>query len=763
MSINQYWQTLIILGSVLLTPLVQAFEAFTVENIRIEGLRRISAGTVFNYLPTKVGDRFAIEDSAKAISALYQTGLFKDVRLAREDEVLIVTVEERPAISEISFDGNKNLETDELRMALKSVDFAEGRVFNQSLLEQVEQELQRQYFNLGKYAVKLQSTVTPLTRNRVRVHIDISEGATAKIHRINFVGNTTFDDEELSDQMSLSTTNWLSWITNDDQYSKQKLGADLESIRSYYLDRGYINFEIDSTQVSITPDRKDVYITVNVTEGEKYSISEVKLVGDLIVEEADLMDKITIFPGDTFSRKEIIASTEAVSDRIGDEGYAFANINPVPELNPDGNTVSLTFFVDPGRRAYVRRINFKGNHRTRDEVIRREMRQMESAWIATSKVKRSKERLERLGYFDEVNVETPLVPNSNDLVDINYSLVERPAGNLLAGVGYSQTQGVLFNASATQDNFLGTGKRVGVAFNNSRVNTIYSFSYLNPYVNVDGVSRGFKLFYRTTDAERANLSRYSTDVYGGSVNYGIPISEYNRIRLGGAYDHTQLETTDSSAQEVFDFIDENGNTYNSYRLTASWSRDTRNRAIFPDRGSLQSFSAEVAVPLSDLEYYKLSYKHQWLYPLTKDFILMLKGDVAYGDGYGDIDDLPFFENFVAGGPRSVRGFEENTLGPLDSNDRALGGNLKTVGNLELILPVPFATNVRQFRMSAFVDFGNVYSAEEDFDVSEFRYSTGLSAIWISPLGALSFSLARPLKSEDGDQTQIFQFSIGTTF
>ena len=754
---------LFLLSIILWHPCVLAFEAFVVKDIRLEGLRRIAAGTVFNYLPVKIGERFSTDEASVTISTLFKTGLFKDIRLERSGNVLVIRIDERPAISKITFIGNEDLETEELTRALKAIGFAEGRVFNRSLFEKVELELQRQYFNLSKYAVQIKSTVTPLSRNRVAIQININEGIIARIHQINFVGNNEVSDQDLLSEMKLSTGGWFSFFTKSDQYSSLQLGADLEALRSYYLDRGYINFGIESTQVSITPDKKDVYITINLTEGDKYTVSKVKLIGNLIVPETELLRRISIKKGSVFSRKQVSKSREAIIERIGDEGYYFANINPVPDIDSSSKTVALSFFVDPGKRIYVRRINFFGNTKTRDEVLRREMRQMEGAWISSQDIKRSLTRLERLNYFEGVTVDPHRLPNTIDQVDVNYTVVERPSGNLMAGVGYSQVQGVLFNASIVQDNFLGSGKRVGLTFNNSRVNTIYRFSYFNPFTTIDGVSRGFNLFYRTTDAEQANLSRYTTDVYGSSVNYGLPISEFNHLNVGGAFDKTTLNTTVTSAQEVFDFIDENGNDYYSYRLTTSLQFDTRNRILFPDRGQLQSFSAEVALPFSDLTYYKVSYRHSWLYPLLEDYILLFKGQVAYGDGYGDDEDLPFFENYTAGGPRTVRGFRGNTLGPLDSNRRPLGGNLRIVGNAEIILPIPFVKKVRSFRLSAFVDAGNVYGVDENFDTDELRYSTGVSAIWFSPLGLLSFSFAKPLNNKDGDQVEMFQFTIGTTF
>ncbi len=761
-SKNRY--TYIILGLLLLfQPIVFAFEEFIIEDIRLEGLRRISAGTVFNYLPVKVGENFSNKDTNTTISEIYKTGLFEDVRVEKDGNILIIRMEERPAIYEITFVGNEEIETEKLTQALKTIGFARGRVFNRSMLEKVELELQRQYFNLSKYAVLIKSTVTPLPRNRVKIQINVEEGIAAKIHQINFVGNKTIIDKKLLAEMELSTGGWFSFITKDNQYSSIQLAADLEAINSYYLDRGYLNFNIDSTQVSITPNKKHVYITVNLTEGDKYQVSEVNLIGNLIVEKDKLMDSMVLKAGEFYSSKKISKSKEAISELIGDEGYYFANINAVPDINEDNKTAIVNFFVDPGKRIYIRRITFSGNTKTRDEVLRREMRQMEAGWISTKDIKRSLTRLKRLRFFEEAAVDVKRVPNTIDQVDVDYKVTERPSGNLMAGVGYSQTQGALFDVSIAQENFLGSGKRIGLTFNNSQVYTLYRFSYLNPYTTINGISRGFNVFYRTTDSERANLTRYSTDVYGTGVNFGLPISEYDFFNIGGEFDDTTLKTTPYTADEVYDFIDKNGDNYKSYRLTSNWRHDTRNRVLFPDSGILQSVSVETALPISDLNYYKISYKHNWLYSLAEDYILLLKGNVAYGDGYGNNAELPFFENYTAGGPHTVRGFRGNTLGPLDSNHRPLGGNLKVVGNIEIILPVPFTENVRSFRLSAFVDAGNVYAASEDFDTSEIRYSTGLSAIWLSPVGVLSFSLAKPLNDKEGDQIETFQFTLGTTF
>ena len=758
---NYLLRSCVLIGAATVTQQVLAFEPFTVTDIRIEGLQRIAPGTVFSYLPVKTGETFDEMRSVEAVRALFKTGFFKDVRIERDNGVLVVVVQERPAISSIEITGNKDIESEPLLKSLKDIGFAEGRVFDRSLLDKVEQELERQYFSRGKYGVKITTTVNPLERNRVGINIAVSEGRAARIKKISIVGNKIYNDETLLEDFQLSTPTILSFYTGVDQYSKQKLSGDLETLRSYYLDRGYINFNIDSTQVSITPDKKDIYITINVTEGEQFRVKEVRLAGDLVVEPETLFPLVDLNPGDVFSRKYVTETVSKISEKLGDQGYAFANVNTIPEVDQESKEVVVTFFVDPGKRVYVNRINMVGNTRTRDEVLRREMRQMEGGWFSASAVERSRTRLDRLGYFEEVNVETPTVPGTNDQIDVNYSVTERPSGNLMVGLGYAQSSGVLFNASVTQDNFLGTGKRVGVAFNNSKVNTVYSFNYMNPYYTIDGVSRGFGAYYRTTDAREANLANYTADTLGGNVSYGIPINEFDSVRLNVEYENMDLTTTVFTSQEIRDFIAQNGNQFDTVKLTGGWAHDSRNKTIFPDRGSLQKATAEVTVPGMDLQFYKLSYEQQSYIPLTKSFTMLLNGEVGYGDGYGDFNELPFFENYYAGGVRSVRGFKDNTLGPRDSLGDPLGGGFRVVGNMEILFPPPFFTKSNSFRMSAFIDVGNVYANYDDFQAGDLRYSTGIGATWLSPLGALSFSLAKPLNDKAGDDTQIFQFTIGT--
>ncbi|MEC9314758.1 MAG: outer membrane protein assembly factor BamA, partial [Pseudomonadota bacterium] len=516
-------------------------ETFTIEDIRVEGLQRISAGTVFNYLPVKVGDEMSDNDARGIIRSLYKSKYFNDVQVERQDNVLVIKVQERPAISSIELVGNKDMDSGELLKSLREIGFGEGQVFEQAMLERVELELERQYFSRGKYGVAIESEVTPLSRNRVAIRITMAEGVVATIKDINIVGNDSFEQEELTEEFQTTTGTLLSFITKDNQYSRQKLSADLETLRSFYLDRGYVDFTVESTQVSISDDKKNMFITINISEGDKYKIDEVRLAGNLIVPEEELFPLVTIKQNSVFSRKAITKSTENLTNRLGNDGYAFANVNAVPEIDREAKEVDLTFFVDPGRRAYVRRIQISGNSKTRDEVLRREMRQQESAWISTEKVEQSKSRISRLGYFENVNVETIPVPGVQDQVDLDFGVTETPSGSLSAGVGYSQSDGIIFNANVTQKNFLGSGKHIRFGFNNSSINTVYSFGYTNPYATIDGISQGFNAYYRKTDADEANIARYTLDAFGGDFTYGIPISEENRIDLGFGYERTEID------------------------------------------------------------------------------------------------------------------------------------------------------------------------------------------------------------------------------
>ncbi|MSR13512.1 MAG: outer membrane protein assembly factor BamA [Gammaproteobacteria bacterium] len=737
---------------------------FIVDDIQVQGLSRISPGTVFNYLPITVGDKVDENRSQEALRALFKTGFFKDVKLDREGDVLVVRVVERESIADITFDGNKAIKTEDLEKGLGEAGFAKGEVYNESKMDKVVQELRRQYYSNGKYGVKIEPVVTPLDDNSLTIHFKISEGEAALIKQINIVGNEAYTDEEILNEFKLTTPTWTSWFSKDDQYSKQKLSGDLEILRSKYQDDGYVDFHVSSTQVSITPDKADVYVTINVSEGERFSISEVKLAGKLIVDEKELFERITTPSGMMFSRKEVTQTTKNITDRLGDEGYAFANVNAIPKLDKAKRTVAITYFVDPGQRVYVRRVSFNGNAKTRDEVMRREMRQLEGGWISTKWVERSKVRLQRLGYFEEVNVETPAVPGTTDQVDINYTVKERPSGNLMLGVGFSQSQGIIFNTNITQDNFLGSGKSLSFAFNNSDINRTFRLGYLNPYWTIDGVSRGFNVGYQETDAGDGNITRFNSKIVSGGVSFGIPITEYNFFTFGANYEATTINTNPFFLDpSVYRFIFLEGNDFNVVRLNTGYAYDTRNSTLFPTEGMLQAIRAEIAVPVGDLNYYKLDYDSRYFFPIGKDYVLLLKGRLGYGDSYGDTFELPFFENFYAGGPRTVRGYEESSLGPQDQFGDSLGGDFLMVGNAEIILPFPFLKDFKSVRVTAFYDVGNVYGAQEDFDVEKLRMSTGLSGIWLSPFGMLSISIAQPFHDQRNDDIQKFQFTFGTTF
>lgn len=770
---------LLLLG-LLVSHGVKGDEEFVVRDIQVKGLQRISLGTVYNYLPVNVGEKFSLDNVAPAIKALFKTGFFKDVSLERDGSTLVVNVVERPSIAKIVFEGNKDLSKDDLTKALDKIGLAEGKIFDRQILDKVEQELTRQYLSHGKYGLKIKIDVSDLTRNRVGILIKISEGRVTKIKQINIVGNNSFDDKVLLGKLELTNTNLLSFYTKDDQYSKQKLAADLETLRSYYLDRGYINFSVESTQVAITPDKKDIYVTINVKEGDIYKLSKVKLAGNLVVTPDELIKLVSVGPDEVFSRKSATETSKAIQDRLGDEGYAFANVNMVPEINEVQKTVEMAFFVDPGKRVYVHRINMSGNSKTRDEVLRREMRQMEASWASSSKIERSKTRLERLGYFETVNVETPPVVGTADQIDVNYKVVEKASGNLSAGVGFSQVQGIVLNANISQDNVFGSGKRVNLAFNNSTYITNYQFGFYNPYFTVDGISQGYNLGYAKRNAGSINIANYSTNIANAGINFGVPLNEFDQIRFDTDVKHTELSVGSYASYQIKQFLRDQGSTFLTFGQSISWTHDTLNRAIFPNKGGQQRLSGLAMIPGSDLEYYKIGYKHQHYFPLAKDLTFKLNGEVAYGGSYGNTSGgLPFFENYFMGGTGSVRGYKNNTLGPRDSNGYPIGGSSKIVGNAELFFPVPFFAETKSLRLGAFFDAG---ALNDSLSLSNMKYSAGVSGEWLSPFGALSVSAAYPLNSgtytydtynpllyplhidiTQNDQTQFFQFNFGQNF
>ncbi|MCC6194430.1 MAG: outer membrane protein assembly factor BamA [Burkholderiales bacterium] len=739
-----------------------AFDPFTVRDIRVEGVQRTEAGTIFSYLPIKVGERVDDEKVAQAVKALYATGFFRDVRIEAQGDILVVTVQERPTISSLTFVGNKEFDNDTIKKALKEIGIAEARIFDRSALDRAEQELKRQYISRGKYAATVTTTVTPQERNRVALNFTIVEGETASIARINIVGNKTFTESELRRQIQLTTPNWLSWYTKDDQYSKQKLSADLETLRSFSQTRGFLEFAIDSTQVSISPDKEEVYVTINITEGSRYTISAVNIAGDLAVAEPELRALIQVKPGDTFSRSRMQASVKAISERMGADGYAFANVNAVPDIDRAKNTVAFTFFLDPGRRVYVRKINISGNPKTRDEVIRREMRQLESAWYDGTRIERSKVRVRRLGYFEEgsVNVETPPVPGTNDQVDIEVSVTEKNTGNLLAGVGYSSSEGVVFSASLSQQNIFGSGNALAFSLNTSRINRTLSLTYTEPYWTVDGVSRTLELYQKNIDPTGLTIAQYSSSTLGGAIGFGVPVSEIDTINFGFRVEHTSLSLFDNSPPVYYQFVQDFGYVTNSYIVSGGWSRDTRNDILYPTFGRLQSALVEVGLPIGDLSYYKLQYVNQSFWPVYGDFVLMLRADVGYGDGYSG-KPLPFFKAFYAGGVGSVRGYEAGSLGPRDIYNNALGGKRKIVGNAELYYPI--LKGDRSVRISGFFDAGQIYVNGFQPEFENFRFSAGVGLAWNSPIGPLKFSYAYPLNSIPADKIQKFQFQVGTVF
>jgi len=739
-----------------------AFDPFTVRDIRVEGVQRTEAGTIFSYLPIKVGERIDGEKAAAAVKALYATGFFRDVRIEAQGDVLIVTVQERPTISSLTFVGNKEFDTDTIKKALKEVGIAEGRIFDRSALDRAEQELKRQYITRGKYAARVETTVTPQDRNRVAINFNIVEGDTANIARINIVGNQTFTEKQLRSEISLSTPNWLSWYTKDDQYSKQKLQADLEALRSFYQNRGYLEFQIESTQVSISPDKDEVFVTINLNEGNKFTVSGVQIAGELVVSEAELRRLLAVKPGDTFSRSAMQVSVKNMSERLGIDGYAFANVNAVPDIDRAKNTVGFTFYVDAGRRVYVRKINIGGNPKTRDEVIRREFRQVEGAWYDGTRIERSKVRVRRLGYFEEgsVNIETPPVPGTTDQVDIELTVAEKNTGNLLAGVGYSSNEGVVFNASVSQQNIFGSGNALALAVNTSSINRTISLTYTEPYWTVDGVSRTLELYNKNIDPTGLSVAQFSSSTLGAAVGFGVPVSEIDTINYGFRVEHTSLSLFDNSPPVYFQFVQDFGYVTNSYIASAGWSRDTRNDILYPTFGRLQSALVEIGLPFGDLAYYKLQYINQSFWPVYDEFVLMLRADLGYGDGFSG-KPFPFFKAFYAGGVGSVRGYETGSLGPRDIYGNTLGGKRRIVGNAELFYPI--LKGERSVRISGFFDAGQVYVNGFQPQFENFRYSAGVGLAWNSPIGPLKFSYATPISSIPEDRIQKFQFQVGSVF
>jgi outer membrane protein insertion porin family len=843
------------IGLLLGTLSVQASDGFVVSDIRVEGLQRISAGTVFAAMPLNVGDQVTQDGVSTAIRSLFQTGNFDDVQIAHEGGVLVVSVQERPSISEIKIDGNKALKTEMLLDGLKKQGLAEGQVFKRSTLEMMRQELTRQYVSQGRYDANIQTDIVAEPRNRVSVHINIDEGNTAKIKSIAITGNTKFDTTELRDLLELKTTGWWSWLNDNDKYSREKLKGDLEKLNSYYLDRGYTKFRVDSTQVATTPDRKAVYITINVVEGTEYKVGKVDLSGDIILPEEELRKFILVRNGQTFSQALVTNTEQLLTKRLGNEGYNFAKVKGVPETDDNGNTVDIKFFVDPGKRTYVNRINFSGNSRTADEVLRREMRQMEGAPASSDKIEQSRVRLERLGYFKEAKVDTQEVPGTDDLIDLKYNVEEQPSGSIGASVGFAQGTGLVLGANLQENNFLGSGKQIGVGLNKSKYLTDIRFSYVDPYFTEDGVSRGFSVFHRKAELGKIDIANYTTSTTGGTMTFGYPLSETQRLGFTFGAARTSIDAGFATPMEIiasprpykdvnnyytnvvtdpttgvatsftlnplnpqyfFDpvalhgkgFLDIYGDVYNELTFTTSWSESTLNRGQLATRGHSQSVSLEIALPGSDLEYYKLVYNAQLFLPLTESLTSRFHLELGYGDGYGNLDQLPFYANFFAGGFSSVRGFQASSLGPRGTlaeiysrvaydginvgylllpndpnnpdhfnkvqNDRRsdpIGGNVLITGGAEILFPLPFIKDQRSVRSSFFLDSGQVYSTNcgseqvncYGVDLSKLVVSTGFGLTWITGFGPLTFSIAKPIRDSEFDRAEFFQFSLGAGF
>ncbi|MCS6944562.1 MAG: outer membrane protein assembly factor BamA [Sutterellaceae bacterium] len=737
-----------------------AAQEFVVRDIRVEGIQRIEVGTVFSYLPIRVGDRFDPEKGVAAIRALFATGLFKDVRLEADGDTLIVLVEERPAIAQVELTGVREFDKETVKKSLRDVGLAEGRVFDRSLLERAEQELKRQYLARGLFAVQVQSTVTPVERNRVNVTIAVAEGEPAKIRSIRFTGNRAFSDATLRDQMQLGTPNWISWYTKRDQYSRQKLAADLESLRSFYLNRGYLDFNIESTQVSISPDKKAIHITINITEGERYTVTGVKLAGELLGLDEELTALIDVKPGDVYNAERLAAVSKRITDRLGVLGYAFATANPVPEANREKREVAFTILVDPGRRVYVRRVNITGNTNTRDDVIRREVRQFELAWFDAEKVRLSRDRIDRLGFFEKVEVETPAVPGSLDQVDVNFTVKERPTGSIQAGIGYSSSDKVVLQAAYSQQNVFGSGQSVSLEVNTSRANKTVALTHVDPYVTQDGISRTTELYQRRSDLARLGLGSVDFLQRGAALRFGVPFTEFDTVYFGLGYEGTDITLTASSPPAYVQYVSDFGERSHAAVSTLGWARDSRDNVLVPNRGRYQRLFVELALPMLDLRYYRSTYQFQQFVPLTSKYTVAANVELGWGGGYGG-RPYPLFKNFYVGGIGSVRGFEGGSLGPRDALGNPTGGTRRLNMSLEALAPLPGAD--RTLRALAFLDGGQVWSAEQRLRLGDLRYSVGIGLAWVSPIGPLKLSYGYPLKRQPGDRPQRFQFQIGTGF
>jgi outer membrane protein insertion porin family len=739
-----------------------AIEPFKLKDIRVEGLQRIESGTVFASLPFRVGDTYNDESGAAAIRALFALGLFKDVRLEAQGDVLVVIVEERPSISEVEWVGLKEFDKDVLVKALKEVGIAEGRPFDKALADKAEQELKRQYITRSLYGAEVVTTVTPVERNRVKLTFTISEGGPSKIKEIRITGNQAFSEDTLKDQFNLDVGGWLSWYTKSDRYSRTKLNADLETLRSYYLSRGYLEFRVDSTQVAISADKQDISIAINVTEGERFVVSGVKLEGNFLGKDDEFKALVKIGLGQPYNAETVTETTKAFTDYFGKFGFAFARVDARPEIDRLNNRVSFVLQAEPSRRAYVRRINVTGNNRTRDEVIRREFRQLEAAWYDGDKIKLSRDRVDRLGFFTEVNIDTQEVPATTDQVDLTINVVEKPTGSVSLGAGFSSTEKVALSFGIRQENAFGSGNYLATEVNTSRYNRTIVVSTTDPYFTQDGISRTIDVFHRTTRPYLGDLNAYSLVSSGAGMRFGVPFSEIDTVYFGANLEQTSIRPGNSLPNAYVEYMQQFGTTSNALPLTVGWARDGRDSALVPTRGVFQRFNADLSAA-GDARYVRTNYQIQQYTPLTKKYTLALNADLGWGQGIGD-RPYPLFKNYFVGGLGSVRGFQQSTLGPSDStNTLYLGGPKKIVLNAELMAPFPGAGNDRTLRLFAFTDVGRAFGENEKISFSELRSSYGVGLSWISPMGPLRFSYAMPIKRQVTDKIQRLQFQIGTSF
>ena len=738
-----------------------ALEPFKVQDIRVEGLQRVEPGTVFASMPLRVGDDYNDDKGAAAIRALFGLGLFKDVRLEAVGGVLVVVVEERPTIADVDFVGSKEFDKDLLKKTMRDIGLTDGRPYDKALTDRAEQELKRQYINKSFYGAEVVTTVTPIERNRVNLTFSVVEGETARIKDIRIVGNKAFSESTLKGLFDQDTGGWLSWYTKSDRYARTKLNADLETLRSYYLQRGYLEFRVDSTQVAISPDKQDISITVNVTEGERFVVSGVKLEGNFLERDDEFKSLVTIRPGEPYNADQVAETTKAFADHFGNFGFAFARIEAVPEVDRENNRVALVLQADPVRRAYVRRISVTGNNRTRDEVVRREFRQYEASWYDGEKIRLSRDRVDRLGYFTEVNIETLEVPGAPDQVDLVINVAEKPTGSLQLGAGFSSAEKLSFSFAVKQENVFGSGNYLGVDLNTSKFKRTLVFSTTNPYFTPDGISRTLDLYYRTDKPYEDQGGNYELITTGGGVRFGVPFTEIDTVFFGGALEQTRIKAGTNIPAAYLAYADRYGATSTSVPLTIGWSRDSRDSALAPNVGRLQRLNTEWSVA-GDSRYVRANYQYQQYVPLNKKFTLAFNGEVGLGKGMGG-RPFPVFKNFYSGGLGSVRGFDQGTLGPRDVTGASLGGPKKLTFNAELIAPFPGAGNDRTLRVFTFVDVGNVYGDGEKMSLSDMRASVGVGLSWISPLGPLRLAFANPVRKYAGDRIQKLQFQIGTSF